>query len=564
MLARNSASSSAQKIFIPSEKIMTNSVSRSPLWCLLQQRATNMPSLKELFRADKQRFTHFSASACGMLLDYSKQRIDTTAKLNLLALARQQEVEARRDAMLRGEAINHTENRAVLHTVLRLPKDEKFMLNGENIAADVHSVLAQMRSFSDAVREVRWLGYSGKAIRTIVNIGIGGSDLGPQMACIALAPWSQKNLSLHFVSNVDGRHVADALKNADPETTLFVVASKTFTTMETLTNARTAREWMLAHGCPVDQIRQHFVALSTNVKAASEFGIAEENVFPFWNWAGGRYSMWSAIGLSIALYVGADRFEEMLAGAHEMDLHFAQAPLEQNLPVLMALIGVWNINFLGLQALSIAPYHQRMTRLPAYLQQLEMESNGKSVTREGQRVDYSTSAILFGEAGTNGQHAYFQLLHQGATIIPTDFIVVADDDAGLPGHNQALLANCFAQSKAMAWGKSIDEVRAELGDLPEKLLAPRVFEGNRPTSTLLLDSLTPRSLGALIALYEHKVFVQSVIWDINAFDQWGVELGKSLAQQLISLDPEAVREADDSSTKGLLQAVRRSQQYKAS
>lgn len=534
---------------------MAISVSRTPLWCLLQQRANNMPSLKELFRADPQRFTHFSASACGMLLDYSKQRMDTTAKLNLLALARQQEVESCRDAMLRGEAINNTENRAVLHTVLRLPKGEKFMLNGENIAADVHSVLAQMRSFSDAVREGRWLGYTGKQIRTIINIGIGGSDLGPQMACIALAPWSQKNLSLHFVSNVDGRHVADSLENADPETTLIVVASKTFTTMETLTNARTAREWMLNHGCPEDQIRQHFVALSTNVKAASAFGIAEENVFPFWNWAGGRYSMWSAIGLSIALYVGADRFEEMLAGAHEMDLHFAQAPLEQNLPVLMALIGVWNINFLGLQALSIAPYHQRMTRLPAYLQQLEMESNGKSVTREGQRVDYTTSPILFGEAGTNGQHAYFQLLHQGATIIPTDFIVVADDDAGLPGHNQALLANCFAQSKAMAWGKNIDEVRAELGDLPEKMLAPRVFEGNRPTSTLLLDSLTPRSLGALIALYEHKVFVQSVIWDINAFDQWGVELGKSLAQQLISLDPAAVKEEYDSSTKGLLKAL---------
>ncbi|MBR7748348.1 glucose-6-phosphate isomerase [Undibacterium sp. BYS107W] len=534
---------------------MAISVSRTPLWCLLQQRANNMPSLKELFRADPQRFKHFSASACGMLLDYSKQRMDTTAKLNLLALARQQEVESRRDAMLRGEAINNTENRAVLHTVLRLPKGEKFMLNGENIAADVHSVLAQMRSFSDAVREGRWLGYTGKPIRTIINIGIGGSDLGPQMACIALAPWSQKNLSLHFVSNVDGRHVADSLENADPETTLIVVASKTFTTMETLTNARTAREWMLNHGCPEDQIRQHFVALSTNVKAAAAFGIAEENVFPFWNWAGGRYSMWSAIGLSIALYVGADRFEEMLAGAHEMDLHFAQAPLEQNLPVLMALIGVWNINFLGLQALSIAPYHQRMTRLPAYLQQLEMESNGKSVTREGQRVDYTTSPILFGEAGTNGQHAYFQLLHQGATIIPTDFIVVADDDAGLPGHNQALLANCFAQSKAMAWGKNIDEVRAELGDLPEKMLAPRVFEGNRPTSTLLLDSLTPRSLGALIALYEHKVFVQSVIWDINAFDQWGVELGKSLAQQLISLDPAAVKEEYDSSTKGLLKAL---------
>jgi glucose-6-phosphate isomerase len=534
---------------------MAISVSRTPLWCLLQQRANNMPSLKELFRADPQRFTHFSAAACGILLDYSKQRMDTTAKLNLLALARQQDVEGRRDSMLRGEAINNTENRAVLHTVLRLPKGEKFMLNGENIAADVHSVLAQMRSFSDAVREGRWLGYTGKPIRTIINIGIGGSDLGPQMACIALAPWSQKNLSLHFVSNVDGRHVADSLENADPETTLIVVASKTFTTMETLTNARTAREWMLNHGCPEDQIRQHFVALSTNVKAATAFGIAEENVFPFWNWAGGRYSMWSAIGLSIALYVGADRFEEMLAGAHEMDLHFAQAPLEQNLPVLMALIGVWNINFLGLQALSIAPYHQRMTRLPAYLQQLEMESNGKSVTREGNRVDYTTSPILFGEAGTNGQHAYFQLLHQGATIIPTDFIVVAEDDAGLPGHNQALLANCFAQSKAMAWGKSIEEVRAELGDLPEKMLAPRVFEGNRPTSTVLLDSLTPRSLGALIALYEHKVFVQSVIWDINAFDQWGVELGKSLAQQLISLDPAAVKEDYDSSTKGLLKAL---------
>lgn len=541
---------------------MATSVSRTPIWCLLQQRATNLPSLKELFRADPQRFSHFSASACGILLDYSKQRIDTTAKLNLLALARQQDVEARRDAMLRGEAINLTENRAVLHTVLRLPKGESFYLHGDNIAADVHQVLAQMRSFSDAVRGGHWRGYSGKAIRTIVNIGIGGSDLGPQMACIALAPWSQKNLSLHFVSNVDGRHVADALANADPETTLFVVASKTFTTMETLTNARTAREWMLAHGCPAEQIRQHFVALSTNVKAAADFGIAPENVFPFWNWAGGRYSMWSAIGLSIALYVGMDRFEEMLAGAHEMDLHFAQAPLEKNLPVLMALIGVWNINFLGLHALSIAPYHQRMTRVPAYLQQLEMESNGKSVTREGQRVDYTTSPILFGEAGTNGQHAYFQLLHQGATIIPTDFIVVADDDAGLPGHNQALLANCFAQSKAMALGKSKEEVRAELGDLPEKMLAPRVFEGNRPTSTLLLDSLTPRSLGALIALYEHKVFVQSVIWDINAFDQWGVELGKSLAQQLISLDPAAVKEDYDSSTKGLLQAVKRSQKLK--
>lgn len=536
---------------------MITSVSHTPLWCLLQQRATNTPSLKELFRADPQRFEHFSASACGILLDYSKQRLDTTAKLNLFALARQQKVESRRDAMFAGEAINHTENRAVLHTVLRLPKGEQFFHQGENIAAQVHQVREKMREFSDNVREGRWLGYSGKAIRTIVNIGIGGSDLGPQMACIALAPWSKKDLMLHFVSNVDGRHVSDALKNADPETTLFVIASKTFVTMETRTNAETARAWMLQHGCPENQIRQHFVALSTNVEAAQEFGIAEENIFPFWNWAGGRYSMWSAIGLSIALYVGADKFEEMLAGAHEMDLHFAQAPLEQNLPVLMALLGVWNINFLGLQALSIAPYHQRMARLPAYLQQLEMESNGKSVTRTGQRVDYATSPILFGEAGTNGQHAYFQLLHQGATIIPTDFIVVAEDDSGLPGHNQALLANCFAQSKAMALGKDIQQVRAELPNVAESLLPHRVFEGNRPTSTVLLDQLTPRSLGALIALYEHKVFVQSVIWDINAFDQWGVELGKSLAQQLISLQPEAVKEDYDSSTRGLLMALKR-------
>ncbi|PRC94492.1 glucose-6-phosphate isomerase [Solimicrobium silvestre] len=536
---------------------MATSVSHTPLWCLLQQRATNTPSIKELFKSEPQRFNHFSASACGILLDYSKQRLDTTAKLNLLALARQQKVEARRDAMFAGEAINHTENRAVLHTVLRLPKGEAFHHQGENIAASVHAVLQQMRTFSDAVREGRWLGFSGKPIRTIVNIGIGGSDLGPQMACIALAPWSQKNLLLHFVSNVDGRHLTDALKNAEPETTLFVVASKTFSTMETLTNAQTAREWMLAHGCPSEQIRQHFVALSTNVEAASKFGIAPDNVFPFWNWAGGRYSVWSAIGLSIALYVGADKFEEMLAGAHEMDLHFQQAPLEQNLPVLMALLGVWNINFLGLQALSIAPYHQRMARLPAYLQQLEMESNGKSVTREGQRVDYATSPILFGEAGTNGQHAYFQLLHQGATIIPTDFIVVADDDVGLPGHNQALLANCFAQSKAMALGKDITQVRAELPGVSEALLPHRVFEGNRPSSTVLLDVLSPKSLGALIALYEHKVFVQSVIWDINAFDQWGVELGKSLAQQLISLKPEAVKEDYDSSTKGLLRALKR-------
>ena len=536
---------------------MPKSVSSSPLWQALSAAAKQIPSLRTLFQTEPNRFAHFSASACGMLLDYSKQRVDANVMQNLFALAREQQLEGKRDAMLRGDAINNTEQRAVLHTALRLPKNEKLFLDGADIVADVHTVLAQMRRFSDAVRGGRWVGYTGKPIRTVVNIGIGGSDLGPQMACIALAPWAQKDLAVRFVSNVDGRHLADTVAGLDADTTLFIVASKTFTTLETLTNAQTARDWMLDAGCPSNQIKQHFVALSTNVEAATTFGIAADNVFPFWNWAGGRYSMWSAIGLSIALAVGADNFEAMLAGAHDMDQHFANTPLEHNLPVLMGLLGVWNINFLGLHALSIAPYHQRLSRVPAYLQQLEMESNGKSVDRDGRRVDYATCPIIFGEAGTNGQHAYFQLLHQGTAVTPTDFIAVIDDDVSLPKHNQALLANCFAQSKAMAFGKSLDEVRAELPNLSDEQRAARVFEGNRPTTTLLLNELTPRSFGALIALYEHKVFVQSVVWNLNAFDQWGVELGKTLAQQLLSLDPTTLQDAADSSTKGLLTAVQK-------
>jgi glucose-6-phosphate isomerase len=534
---------------------MPNSVSSSPLWQALSAAAKQIPSLRTLFQTEPNRFAHCSASACGMLLDFSKQRVDANVMQNLFALAREQQLEAKRGAMLRGDAINNTEQRAVLHTALRLPKNEQLFVDGADIVADVHTVLAQMRRFSDAVRGGGWLGYTGKPIRTIVNIGIGGSDLGPQMACIALAPWAQKDLAVRFVSNVDGRHLADTVAGLDADTTSFIVASKTFTTLETLTNAQTARDWMLDAGCPSNQIKQHFVALSTNVAAATAFGIAADNVFPFWNWAGGRYSMWSAIGLSIALAVGAENFEAMLAGAHDMDQHFASTPLEHNLPVLMGLLGVWNINFLGLHALSIAPYHQRLSRVPAYLQQLEMESNGKSVDRDGRRVDYATCPIIFGEAGTNGQHAYFQLLHQGTAVTPTDFIAVIDDDVNLPKHNQALLANCFAQSKAMAFGKSLDEVRAELPNLSDEQRTARVFEGNRPTTTLLLNELTPRSFGALIALYEHKVFVQSVMWNLNAFDQWGVELGKTLAQQLLSLDPATVQDAADSSTKGLLTAV---------
>ena len=536
---------------------MTPSITQSPVWRLLEQCAANTPSIKDLFKADAKRFEAFSASApsCGILLDYSKQRIDSTDKLSLLALARYQQLEQKRDAMFAGEHINHTEDRAVLHTALRLPRGTTFMYQGQDIAAQVHAVLDQVRTFSDKVRSGEWRGFSGKPIKTIINIGIGGSDLGPLMVCMALSPFAQKDLTVQFVSNVDGRHLADTLQQANPETTLFIVASKTFTTLETLTNANTARAWMINNGCPDAQIGQHFVALSTNVEAAEKFGIAASNVFPFWNWAGGRYSVWSAIGLSIALAIGATQFEEFLAGAHAMDLHFKSTPLDKNLPVLMALCGIWNANFLNMPALSIAPYHQRLARLPAYLQQLEMESNGKSVNNAGQKVDYATAPILFGEAGTNGQHAYFQLLHQGTTITPTDFIAVAKDDVNLPEHNRALLANCFAQSKAMAMGKSLVQVKAELPNVPAALLPHRVFEGNRPSSTILLDKLTPFTLGALIALYEHKVFVQSVIWDINAFDQWGVELGKVLAQQLMSLQPAAVKEDYDTSTKGLLAAV---------
>jgi glucose-6-phosphate isomerase len=533
-------------------------ISQSLIWQSLQTHAKTIPSIKDLFKADAQRFEHFSASFAGasILLDYSKQRVDAAAITQLLTLAKQQNVEQLRDAMFAGEAINNTENRSVLHSALRLPKDAKeFVVEGEEVVSGVHKVLAQMRRFTEEVRSGRAVGYTGKPIRSVVNIGIGGSDLGPQMATIAMSPWAHPDLTMHFVSNVDGRHIADTLKLVDPETTLFVIGSKTFTTLETITNAKTARQWALDQGVPEAQLSKHFVALSTNIPAAVAFGVAEENIFPFANWVGGRYSLWSAIGLSIALSIGMDRFEELLAGAHEMDQHFINTPLEKNLPVLMALVGIWNLNFLGYNALSIAPYHQRLNRLAAYLQQLEMESNGKSVARDGSRVDYATCAILFGEAGTNGQHAYFQLLHQGTSIVPVDFIVAAEDDTRLPAHNNALLANCFAQSKAMAMGKTLEEVQAELPNLALELQTPRVFKGNRPTTTVLIDALTPRTLGALIALYEHKVFVQAAVWNINAFDQWGVELGKTLAQQIISLDPDAVKDGFDSSTKGLLKAV---------
>jgi len=526
----------------------------------LQAFARTPPQLCTLFAADADRFASFSCEAAGILLDYSKQRIDGPILTALLALARTCNAEAQRDAMLRGEPVNTTEGRAVLHTALRMPAGSTLKVGTQDAAADAFAVRQRVAAFADRVRAGAWRGHSGKPIRHVINLGIGGSDLGPQMVQLALTPFASPDLAFHFVSNVDGRHLADVLRAIDTandaDRTLVIVASKTFTTLETMMNAHSARDWLLARGVPREKLAQHVVAVSTNVAAAREFGVAEENVFPFWDWVGGRYSVWSAIGLPVVLSIGPRAFEDFLAGAHAMDRHFATAPLEKNLPVLFALMGIWNTNFLGCGALSIAPYHQRLARLPAYLQQLEMESTGKRVSRDGVPLDYATCPVLFGEPGTNGQHAYFQLLHQGTQPVPVDFIAVAKDDCALPGHNEALLANCFAQSQALAFGKTEDEVRAEAGPDRAWLAPHRAFPGDRPSNTLLLDALTPSSLGALLALYEHKVFVQAAVWGINAFDQWGVELGKVLAKGVMEVLAGSAT-AGDSSTAGLVERVRR-------
>jgi glucose-6-phosphate isomerase len=535
-------------------------VSTTSAWRVLQALGTRAPSLRELFKDDAARFTHFSCEAAGILLDYSKQRIDVAIRDALLVLARQQQIEARRDALLRGDPVNLTEGRAVLHTALRLPAGSHLMIGAQDAAVDAAAVRARVAAFAESVRNGDWRGHRGRSVRHVINLGIGGSDLGPQMVQLALSPFARQDLAFHFVSNVDGRHLADVLARIaaadEVDRTLVIVASKTFTTLETMMNAHSARNWLLAHGCPTDALEKHVVAVSTNVSAARAFGVAEQNVFPFWDWVGGRYSVWSAIGLAVVLAIGPQAFDAFLAGAHAMDQHFAQAPLERNLPVLLALTGIWNTNFLGHGALSIAPYHQRLARLPAYLQQLEMESTGKRVTIDGQPVDYATCPVLFGEPGTNGQHAYFQLLHQGMQPVPVDFIAVVDDDSGLPGHNDALLANCFAQSQALAFGKTPDEVRAEVAPAAAWLAPHRSFPGDRPSNTLLLDALTPATLGALLALYEHKVFVQATVWGINAFDQWGVELGKVLAKDVLGALHGDLGPAPDGSTAGLVQRVR--------
>ena len=514
--------------------------------------------MRQLFADNDQRFPQLTVDAAGLFLDYSKNRLDADTMARLIELARERGVDTQRDAMLRGDKINLTEHRAVLHTALRLPRGKSLVIDGRDVVPDVHAVLDQVRDFTDKVRNGTWLGYSGKPITDIINVGIGGSDLGPKMAVLALRSFAHPRLKTHFVSNVDGHDMDAALAQVNPETTLFIIASKTFTTAETMLNANTARSWFLQSATEADLAR-HFVAVSTNLESVKAFGIDPANMFPFWDWVGGRYSVWSAIGLSVALAVGFGYFSDFLAGAHAMDEHFREAPLEQNMPVLLAMVGFWNREFLDAGSLSIAPYHQDLNRFPAYLQQLDMESNGKRVTRGGAAVDTATCPVVWGECGTNAQHAYFQLLHQGTDITPIDFIAALRATHDLPGHHDALLANCFAQSEAFMTGKTGDEVRADLAAQKlsateiEELVPHKTFPGNRPSNTILMDQLTPLTLGALIALYEHKTFVQGVIWDVNSFDQWGVELGKVLAKNIqAELQGEIQPARHDSSTNGLI------------
>ncbi len=523
---------------------MTNPT-QTPSWQALSQHYQEIfpQHMRDMFAEDAHRAEKLSLKLDDFLLDYSKQRITSKTLELLLQLARETDVENWRERMFTGEKINFTENRAVLHTALRNRSNTPVLVDGKDVMPEVNRVLKKMREFTEQVRAGKWQGYSGKRINTVVNIGIGGSDLGPVMVCNALKAFASPDLDVHFVSNIDGTHLAQTLQVCDPETTLFIVASKTFTTQETMTNARSARTWFLQHANDRQHIAKHFVALSTNAMAVEEFGIDPVNMFEFWDWVGGRYSLWSAIGLSIALYIGMDNFEQLLAGAHEMDHHFRTAPLEKNMPVIMAMLGIWYNNFFNCETHAILPYDQGLSRFPAYLQQGDMESNGKFVNRKGERIEYSTGPIIWGEAGTNGQHAFYQLIHQGNKLIPCDFIVPIKSQyqVGEHGneHHNILLSNILAQTKALMQGKSSKEAKAELEaqglDHHQimTLLPHRVFGGNRPSNTLMIDELTPKSLGKLIALYEHKIFVQGIVWNINSFDQWGVEYGKQIAQKIL-------------------------------
>jgi glucose-6-phosphate isomerase len=538
----------------------------SPAWHALKfhHAAIEATHMRQMFQGDPARFDNFSLKLGNLLFDYSKNRINNQTVELLVALAEQARLPVRIKNMFGGEKINFTEQRAVLHTALRNRSDRPVLIDGKDVMPDVRRVLGLMRSFSDAVRNGKHLGHTGKQFTDIVNIGIGGSDLGPLMVCEALKPYAKQNLRAHFVSNIDGTHLTEALKELDAATTLFIVSSKTFTTQETLTNASSARAWLVEKLGDDQSVAKHFAAVSTNLKATSQFGINPQNVFEFWDWVGGRYSLWSAIGLPIALYVGMDKFEELLNGGFAMDEHFRNAPLDKNIPVLMGMLGLWYGNFFGAASNAVFPYDQYLHRFPAYLQQLEMESNGKRVDRDGNAVDYDTGMVVWGEPGTNGQHAFYQLIHQGTRMIPADFIAPMHSHNPLGVHHNILIANCYAQTEALMLGKTVDEARAELiaqglqGEALEALLPHKVFPGNKPTNTLLFDKLDPHTLGMLIALYEHKVFVQGVVWNINSFDQWGVELGKQLASKILpELCNETVIAKHDASTSGLIDHYRK-------
>jgi glucose-6-phosphate isomerase len=537
----------------------------SPAWQALSQHQPEMAGvhMRELFARDPQRFERFSLKLGDILFDYSKNRITAETMRLLFDLARQAGLADRRDAMFRGEKINTTEERAVLHVALRNRSNRPIRVDGADVMPEVNRVLDKMRTFSEAVRSGAWKGYSGRPISDVVNIGIGGSDLGPKMVAEALKPYGKRDLRARFVSNVDGTDLVETLRTLNPETALFLVASKTFTTQETMANAHSARDWLLASAPDKTAVARHFVAMSTAADKVAEFGIDPGNMFEFWDWVGGRYSLWSAIGLSIVLYLGMERFEELLSGAHRVDEHFRTEPLEKNIPVIMGLLGVWYNNFFGAETHAILPYDQYLTHFASYFQQGDMESNGKRVTRAGDPVDYSTGPIIWGQPGTNGQHAFYQLIHQGTKLIPCDFLAAAQSHHPLGDHQAMLLSNFLAQTEALMKGRTPDEARAELvkegysGERLEKLVPAKTFPGNRPTNSFLYPKLTPGVLGSLIALYEHKIFTQGVIWAVNSFDQMGVELGKQLAKAILpELEGEERVTSHDASTNGLINAFK--------
>lgn len=532
-----------------------------PAWKALSEHWQDVRDLhmRDMFDADEQRFEKFSVKFNDILLDFSKNRITEETITLLTELAKESELEKWIDKMFSGELINHTEKRAALHTALRNRSDSPVIVDGKDVMPEIHQVLDKMESISNTIRTGHWKGYSDRNIIDVVNLGVGGSDLGPVMVTEALRPYGKSGLRVHFVSNVDPSHICDTLSNLNPETTLFIVSSKSFTTQDTLENAKTARDWLLEKARDEDAVAKHFIAVAANTQAAVDFGIAEDNILQMWDWVGGRYSLWSSIGLSIAIYIGMDRFKALLEGAFEMDEHFRTTPFEQNLPVILALLGIWYNNFFGADSYAVLPYDQHLHRFPAFLQQVDMESNGKSVTRTGKQVDYSTGPIVWGELGITGQHAFYQSLHQGTKLVPTDFMVPIESLNPVGQHHTILLSNFFAQTQALTRGRTEDEAREELkneglsNDEIEKLAPYKVFKGNKPSNTILFRALTPRTLGSIIAMYEHKIFVQGVIWEINSFDQWGVELGKQLADTIFKqLSARKPVDNHDVSTNGLI------------